>query len=426
MNRISPFAQSERLRQSIDIAIRRQLSLEDDPLALALYLWVAERHKVAFINSSGLVSWGVSWLRRVFIEHRIGQRRDEEIASASLAAIALIDSPLFQRIRDEVCSGVSELLSEEISRSLIPFRRPSYGVIFLLAAHKLGVDQPPIRRAARAIAQAYRESLPGGRLFGISFCVQLLQESGDQESLSDLEKPLLKAITDPRLGFEDHIYACQAVQQLRRENDSDDEMVKLIDDVVSKSPAHMYLMVGMEDMPPAGDEHVSVTVSHLYRASLLDVAIANRARILKQQELQVIARYQGSRLIGWSAFAFPTVLILGAWVILLYKIIPHLRAGVRFWFRGDDSAMPFSSALILLGAVLLLLYLMPAGAIIIRTLYSVLIRANVQSDQWIKDKLMPKLWTVTKWWAGAIVFAVILGVIVNIISPRFEHGLKVK
>jgi hypothetical protein len=362
----------------------------------------------------------------VFIERRIGQRRDEEIASASLAVIALIDSPPFQRIRDEVRSGVDELLSEEISRSLIPFRRPSYGAFFLLAAHLLGVDQPCIWESTKAIAQAYREALSGGRLFGISFCVQLLQESRDQESLNELERPLLRAVTDPRLGFEDHIYACQAVQQLQSESGLNDEMVKLIDEVVSKSPAHMYLMVGMEDMPPAGDEHVPVTVSHLYRASLLDVAIANRERILKQQELQAMASYQGRKLIGWSAFAFPTILLLGAWGGLLYKILPHLRTGARFWLRGDDAAMSFSSALILLGAVVFVLYLTHAGTIIVRTLYSVLIRANVQSDQWIKDKLMPKLWAITKWWAVVIVLGLILGVFQEVISPRFEHWLKAK
>jgi hypothetical protein len=422
---VSPYSEPERLLQSVDTAIRRKL-LEDDPLSLAAYLWVAETHKPPLTNRDRLVAWGYSWIREVFVEQNISRRRDEEIASASLAIIALIQQSQFQTDCEQVRLGFAGLLNEELSSAPIPFRQASYAAFFLLAAQLLGIEHPRLREAAKATSAAFRKSLPGGRLFGVSFCSRLLREVGETQTLDELGKSLQQVIRDPQLGYEDRIYGIQAVHQIYGDAELDEETIHMIDEVVSTSPIYMYLMVGMEDIPPVSDDHTAVKVSHLYRAALFDVAIQNRDRAQKQEEQQKMALYRGRKWIGWSVVLFYALLFLSALAALFYKFRPHMGNSVRFWMRGDETAMPFSFALIVAGEIVLFAYLLHIGIVTISTLHSALVRLNVHSDQWVREQLLPRLWSITKRWAFGVSMSILLGVLVNIISPRFESGLKLK
>ena len=79
----------ERLIQSIDFAIRDLLKTEDDPLALAMYLWTLREHKLSLINGDDLARWGTVWVYQVFVEGRDTRRKDEQATSAALANAAL-------------------------------------------------------------------------------------------------------------------------------------------------------------------------------------------------------------------------------------------------------------------------------------------------------------------------------------------------
>jgi hypothetical protein len=57
---------TDRLLQSTDLAIKELMDVEDDPLALALYLWTIRYHKVPLVNGDYLARWGVAWVRRIF------------------------------------------------------------------------------------------------------------------------------------------------------------------------------------------------------------------------------------------------------------------------------------------------------------------------------------------------------------------------
>lgn len=74
--------------------------------------------------------------------------RDEDIASATVCSITLADTSAFRAIREQVRSGIEQLLDVELERNPIPLRRPAYAVLFLVAAQVVGAAGPHVRQAA--------------------------------------------------------------------------------------------------------------------------------------------------------------------------------------------------------------------------------------------------------------------------------------
>src|SRR6185503_3536261 len=110
--------------QSADYAVKELLQEGEDPFALASYLSTLKQNNLLSVKSDGLSQWGLFWIQRIFVDRQIGERRDEEIASAALLVVAL-DGKQIAGVRDQVRQGIADLLSIELDRSTLPLRRPS-------------------------------------------------------------------------------------------------------------------------------------------------------------------------------------------------------------------------------------------------------------------------------------------------------------
>lgn len=75
--------------RSVDRAVDRLLTDGNDPFSLALYLWVARIHGIVLVNGDGLAAWASTWVERSLVDGHVGRRKDTEVASAALAAMAL-------------------------------------------------------------------------------------------------------------------------------------------------------------------------------------------------------------------------------------------------------------------------------------------------------------------------------------------------
>src|SRR5258708_22581784 len=85
----------------------------------------------------------------------------------------------------------------------IPYNRPSYGAILLFAATVLNVQDPRIEESAKTIISAFRELIPGGRIFGLGFAVQLLLRTHNREHLLLVEQLAYHGLEDPKTNYED-------------------------------------------------------------------------------------------------------------------------------------------------------------------------------------------------------------------------------
>ena len=418
---------SDRLYQSVDIAVRDLLEEQRNPLALAFYLWTVARHKHSLINTSNLVSWGVGWVRHIFVEGHLSRRRDEEIASASLVCLALSNTSALSPVKSEACEGIKRLLADEMERHNVPFRRPDYGALFLMAAHQFGINELPLEEASRRTGCAFVDVLPGGRLFGLIYGAQLLQTIKEFKCATSLEEAVRVALEDPGTDVEDHPYLLQALWQLRvstKGNGPDDELMTITERLLSKTPMWKYLMNGMEDVPPAGDGRHSILMSHLYRAALLDVLLSYQSHVAARKAAQLDKKYQGRAGVNWSAFGFYALIFIIAWAVTLFLMIPSANQAGRYWIVGDFAAMrPISAILYLCGAILTS-YLFIVTGMLMPTIYTVFVKSRIASDKRIKDILGRRLWSATKIWFAAIALVLLIGVVVNFITPGAQHLFK--
>jgi hypothetical protein len=416
---------SDRLHQSVDLALQELLGTGDDPLALSFYLWTLKKHRHSLINLGNLTSWGMARVRSVFVERQVGRRRDEDIASAALCLVALANTSALGEIRGRVREGVEQLLDAELTRNAIPLRRPAYGVLFLHAAHTIGVEGPRVRGAAERAACALVEAVPGGRLFGLVFAAELLQAIGDGECSEKLERSAVRALADDGVDFEDQVYLLQALWQLRCGGGRADEAVmRFSEQLLNKAPAWQYLMNGVEDVPPAGDGRAVVYISHLYRGALLDVLLRYQTFAAARLEEQLDSRYRGRAGVSWSAFGFYVLGFLLAWAATAYFMLPATDSAGRYWLLGDFTSMRPVSAISYLVGLLWAAYLFILTLVIMPTAYSVFVKSKIGSDQRIKDVLGAGLWRATKIWFAAIAFALVFGVFTNIIAPSAQHLFK--
>jgi hypothetical protein len=412
---------ADRLHQSVDIAIRGLLSESIDPLAKAAYLWTMRRHDKPLINSDALVIWGLRWVRQILVDDETSGRKDEEIASAALAAAALVDHREFYSIREDVRGGMKKILNSEFERHGIPFRRLSYGAALLYGAYSLNVDAAGLRDGVIRIGESFKDAIPGGRLFGLPFVVRMLCDLGEEKLAREIDHAAREALSDAKTNYEDQAYLVQALWE-SFDGAPDDSVMATTEQVLEKSPAWGYLMNGSEDVPPAGDGQAVVFLSHLFRASLIDVLMSYQSFVSKHKEAQIDARYRVRAGISWSAFSFYALVLFLGWVGLLVPLVKYADEAYRFWLLSDYAAMSkFWAVAYLLVGVNLFLFLSILTVKILPALYKVFIKSQIGSDERIKNVLGARFWTATKIWLALIAIEIFLGVFVELIIPSVQH-----
>jgi hypothetical protein len=406
--------------QSADYAVKELLQGGEDPLALASYLSTLQQNNLLSVKSDGLSQWGLLWIQRIFVERQIGERRDEEIASAALLVVAL-DGKQIAGMRDQVRQGIADLLSIELDRSTLPLRRPSYASALLLAAHAVGITDRRIGDAAVAVGRGFQVALPGGRLFGLALCVRLLLETNAREPLESLVKAIRSTIADSRNTYEDNIYLLEALWQLSPDEESLDEVLKTTQRVLAGSPAWAYLMVGMEDVPAASDGHDVVRLSHLFRSSLLDVTVRYLGASIQKTRALDDERLKGNRGVSILAFGFPCLFFAIIWSFYLYWMIPLTNGGLRFWIQAENAAVSPAQAILFLGGTILFPYLVVISPVIIIKLFQILVRQGIQSDRRVSDALWKPVWKITAVWLTLIVLALIINLASGVLGPRLQY-----
>jgi len=412
----------ERVSQSVDYAIRDLLTEAEDPLALASYLWTYQQHKLTSINSKALIRWGKNWAHHVIIEHHVGARRDEEVASAALVISALCVDSTSPEIQHDFRNELSRLVGSELTKGPVPFKRSSYGSIVLLGVQRVGATEIPIDNSVKEISRQFREAIPGGRLFGLAYHAMLLRDLGKADDVDELARNVRTAFQIGIVNWEDQIYLLQSLWLLQRTVQPDRDLLALTEQCLVKSPVWGYLMNGTEDMPPAGDGRTIVKVSHLYKAALLDVLIrfqANREILIRERDFRRQQQVRGG--VGAAAFGFYLILLSGAWFALLRLLVPSLRSGSRFWLSHDYDAMSKLGAVLFLAGIFACLYFAHLTVSIIPALYRGLVRLSVPSDQGMWSTLRPKLWRITRFWFFVALGGIILGFLINLLSPAVQH-----
>lgn len=413
---------SDRLHQSVDVAIQEALVINENPLALSFYLWVIKKNRHSIVNLRNLTSWGMAHVTRVFIDRRTGRRRDEEIASASLATIALEEGPEFAPLRERVRAGIAALLREERDGgNQIPLKRAPYGLLLLAAANATGVDQAQWQPAAERTVAALLEAVPGGRLFGLVFAAQLVKALNDQKLTASLEKAATETLATDGIDFEDQAYVLQALWQLSEGARPSDSLMSLTEHLLKKVPVWQYLMNGDEHLPPAGDGRAVIYISHLYRAALLDVVLQYQARFTSRRAEQLDHRYRAHPSLNRAAFGFYVLILLLLWSATGYYLVTRADGARRYWLLGEFAAMTPFAAVFYLAAALVATYLLIVTFMVMPTMYSVLVKWRIGSDQRVRDLVRPRLWKATKLWFALIVLAVLLGVVTNLMAPTVKH-----
>jgi hypothetical protein len=411
------------LIRSVDSAIRDLLVSESDPLALACYLWTLRRHDVRLVNSDQLASWGARWSSQVLIDGVVSRRKDEEVTAAALAAASLVGTTALQPVVEGVQQSLSQLLGTIIDRQGVPFGRASYGAIVLYGAQAVGVQDRILEASTAAVAAAFQRSLAGGRTFGIGFLAELLSGSDRNSQLEELRAAIESAFNNPSSGYEDQAYLLQAMWSLDAAAIAESELVARTEEVLANSPVWPYLMAGVGDVEPAGDRQTSVTVSHVYRASLLDLVIRSRVRRTNLSQAQFDARYRGSRVIGAAAFGFGCVVLASLWAVLLALMVPVRDAAWQYWVVHDYSKMPSDAALLFLGGMALLLLLLIDSPIAVWTLWQLLVRRAILSDQHMIELLVSRLrWGLVGWFAFLVV-AGSVNLATGVLGPGLQHAL---
>ncbi len=411
------------LFQSVDLAVKHLLNTESDPLALAMYLWVFRTHNISLNNSDRLASWGISWTHRTFISESVGRKRDEQIASAALSLVALAKTRVLSNVENNLRSGVKRALAVELDRRSIPLRHPVYGAMLLLAACQLKVDEPRTASAAEAITASFTKGIPGGRAFGAGIIVQLLQEIQKEDLLATFTQHIQKTIDDPRVTYEDRLYLLQALWLSHNDVSEPDEIVELTERFLKASTTWSSLMDGMEEIPSAGDGQIPVTVSHLYRAVLLDINLRFQIGETSRTQALLDARYGGRRLINLAAFGFSVLFLAGIWFLLGKAVLFSLDVGRRYWLLDDYHAMSSSSALFFLGEVLFATLLLPVTLVILWTLWLLLLQTKATNDREIVEVLGHRVRVAFLTWLTLIALAVFISLFTGAIGPAFTHAI---
>lgn len=395
-------ARADQIRQSVDLAVRDLLNTETDPFALATYLWTSRCNDLSLVNGSRLAAWGVGWAHKVFVDRDIGNRADETIASAALAAAALEGTKRSAFIDNaDVMEGFQDLLSSELSTRAIPFNNPVYAAALLLAAEVVAVDEPRINEAAMVVADSFVVTASHGRTFGIGLVVRLLQEVDVLDRLGSLEGALRQALSDPQTGYEDQLYLVQALLLIHRSDELPAPILELAEHVIANSPIWSHIMVGVEDVEAAGDGRTTMPVSHLYRAALLDVTLRLVNIAANREEAQRNERYRGRVANGIFASLGVALVIMIPWMFLGRVMLPSTDKARRYWLRNEYNAMSPEAALLFFLGFLASMFLAMFTVVVIWTLWSLLIRSAIESDRRLLEVLGRRVRGVVKVWIAA-------------------------
>lgn len=414
---------SDRIIQSVDIAIGRLLTTLDDPIALASYLLTICEHKHALLNKNGLVQWGIAWVRQVLIEGKIGQRRDEEIASACLAALALDKSSNLPSVKNALKTDLPALLKIEAGKNKIPLRRWIYAVMVLLAAQPYISEDKEFNEIVDRTARDCINAVKGGRLFGLSLIVRLLKLTHKTELLRELDSRIRLYLNDPGVSYEDQLYLAQALWEMQEDKSS--TALEYTSNILTTSPVWQYLMNGLENLPPMEEEQGIAPLSHLTRAALLDLVLHYQRLAMVHFNAQIDERYRGRAGVNIPAFGFFVLIFLIPFYFLLPPLIQNARPAARYWLVNETSVMPDQFALYYLGAATITFYLLILFLGMMPTLYSVFLKSQIGSGERVRGILLKKFIPITKWyWVTVMIFGVILAVGGNLGVESVRHNLK--
>lgn len=412
---------TDRLVQSIDIAIKHLVDAEDDPLALAFYLWTIRQHNLSLVNGEILARWGEAWVCRIFIDGILSRRRDEEITSAALAAAALSRTNALKDSAEQIRATVRLHIAGELDRYSIPFKQPRYGAILLFAARQLEADDPRSADANQAVITTYSSILPRGRMFGLGMALEVFRQGGREDAFANIRSQVLDALHDPGIDYEDELYLFSALWHSYDGTFVPPVIFANAEKLVEKSPIWPYLMSGGETLPPAEEPMGEITISHLYRATLLDLLFLLRRVSHSQRDAQLDEKYRGRKVVGFLAFGSPLIVLAGLWAGLIDILIRNASAAKQYWLLGNYAAPLHFSAFLFLCALFLSFYLGRFTFLIIKSLWDLLIVKTVESDWRLGQILRHDAGKALRmWWVGLIV-VLILGVGGNFLAPGVQH-----
>ncbi len=182
-------------------------------------------------------------------------------------------------------------------------------------------------------------------------------------------------------------------------------------------------MVGTEEIPSAGDGQATVGISHLYRATLLDVILRFQRYVELQAKASLEAKHRGRNIVRISAFGFGIILEAVFWLLLAWTMIPSYDAAKRYWLLHEYKAMTPQSALLYLVYVLLAIFLLLFSPVFTWTWWSLHFQTKVESDREIAEILGRSSVKVFLVWLTLIVVAVVIGLFIGVIEPAFQHAL---
>lgn len=183
-------------------------------------------------------------------------------------------------------------------------------------------------------------------------------------------------------------------------------------------------MNGIEDISPAGDGQAIIYLSHLLRASLIDVLNNYQLNLEEFNDRKFDARYKVRAGVSWSAFGFYILILIIIWVGLLYPLIKYSNEAFRYWVLNDFVSMPKTdAALYLFIGVNLLVYLAVITFKVIPILYKVFVKSQIGSDQRIKELLLAQFKSSTKIWVVFIGLQILIALFTNIIVPSIQNIL---
>jgi len=419
---IAHLAHRDVVVRSIDRAVGRLLECGDDPLALSLSLWVVRSHDLVLVNGDALAAWASTWVVRILVDGQVGRRKDIEIASAALAAVAMQGSDALTDRETAVREGIKRTISAELDRRVVPFGSAAYAAILLLAAHLFAVDEPRLPDALRSVTDLYERALSGGRAFGLGFVVSLLTAMGDTRRADDLACRARVALDDLRTGYEDQIYLMQALWVITTVT-GDDDLIDMSAHLLARSPGLAYIGQGTETIDPAGEETTVIPVSHLYRAMLLDVILRTEQVANKRAATVLDERYRGRRAVTTPAFGAYLVPIVLVWVAVGGPLVAWRNAAEHFWIDQQFTAMSVWGALLYSLDVALFTLLVPCTGAVIGALWDVLIRAHTESDRRLQDVVWPRLLGAIVQWKLLFAVALVVSVVGGFALPGLTHIL---
>jgi hypothetical protein len=312
-------------------------------------------------------------------------------------------------------------VGRELDRRTIPFGWPAYSAIVLLAAHAFGVDDERFPAAAHETAAAYQRSIMGGHALGVTFVIALLEQFGAAEQRVTLLEWVRQAVDAPRTGYEDHAYLLQALWTAQG---SGHDLLRVLSvRTLMASPALAYVGTGTEDVPPAGDGSVVVTVSHLYRAALLDVLARAREGAAGRAEAQLDARYRGHWVITTAAFFGMGTLILLVGTVLLWPLVSLAGAAHEYFVEANYRAMPPWQGWLYIGDSLLIFLLVLCVVGAVPPVWSLLIRSHVESDRRLREVVIPRLRTAIVLWLTLVLTGFLISAWAGVLAPGVRHLL---